>query len=229
MLIRNKIFLYSCRVNLHRISGKAEWSTVALSKRNGWQRVAAATHGVVTIGNFFSLIGILSVPFGLWLIIGRDDYLLGVVTLAAGRLGDVIDGWAADKTGTKSPLGELIDATFDKISIAVTVVGLLIAGAVPWWALLVWLLPHLINSMVALLAWRTNRRLHPSAAGKVSTATGWISILGFAASPAFTTAGKHSDMYYVVYGVALALLLITAVLGLMATVSYIREFFGRKV
>jgi phosphatidylglycerophosphate synthase len=89
-------------------------------------------------------------------------------------------------------------------------------------------LPHLINSVLASIAWRQNKRLHPSASGKVSTATGWISMLAFVAGLAFTDASEHTDMYYIVYGIALGLLLLTAVLSLVATMNYIHEF-RRKI
>lgn len=210
---------------MHRISGEAEWVSVADTERNVWQQVAAATSGVVTIGNFFSLLGLASVPLGLWLIIGREQHLLGALVLAVGRLGDVLDGWAADKTGTKSPLGELLDASFDKISIIVTVVALLIATVIPWWALVIWATPHLINSVFALAAWRQNRRLHPSSFGKISTATGWMAMLTFVVSAHFNDPTKNVDFYSIATGIALGLLAVTAILGLVASVSYIRDYF----
>jgi cardiolipin synthase len=212
-------------VNLHRIEGQPEWAKVSPRTRSRWQRIAASTSGVVTIGNFFSLLGLLSVGYGLWLIIHDQAYIAGFIVLSLGRFGDLLDGWLADKTGTKSPLGELIDATFDKISIALIVVGLWFTSVIPWWALLIWILPHAITSVFALIAWLQGKRLHPAVAGKFGTATGWISMLAFIMSAAFKGDSHYGDLRAMFIGIALALLAITAILSLLATISYIRDFY----
>ena len=153
-------------MNLHRVHGNADWSDVALTERNRWQRIAAATSGIVTIGNFFSLVGLLSVPLGLWLAISAESYLWASVVLALGRFCDLLDGWLADITGTKSPLGEKIDASFDKVSVAVTFIGLAMGGILPLWLAFVLLVPHVIIAVIATAAYALGLKLHPSRIGK---------------------------------------------------------------
>lgn len=164
-------------MKLHRTTGRPDWAPVPLDARNGWQRVAAATKGILTIGNIFTIIGLVLVLFGLREIIDHHYYWGGVL-LTVGRLCDLADGWFADLTNTKSPLGELLDAVVDKIGTVATIVALFIAMIAPWWALAAILLPHILIALVIALKRQKNIRVHPSPIGKLSMAAAWIGILG---------------------------------------------------
>src|SRR5690349_11384075 len=102
-------------MKLHHAGTKPDWDLVAASKRNSWQRLAKLSYGVMTPGNLLSFIGILLVGIGL-AAINRQHIWKGLVLLAMGRLCDILDGSAAEYTGTKSPLGEAVDASLDKIA-----------------------------------------------------------------------------------------------------------------
>jgi phosphatidylglycerophosphate synthase len=209
---------YSWVMNLHRIEGDAEWVTVPAAQRNVWQRTAAATIGVVTIGNFFSLLGLASVPYGLWLI-AQQRYVAGIAVLTFGRICDLLDGWLADKTGTKSPLGERIDAAFDKISLGLVLLVLLVSGILPWWALVLLILPHLIVAFLAVIAWRRGQVLHPSRTGKLSMALVWVVIAAFIVAYMY----RQHDVWMIRELTAI-LTGISAGLGATATLGYIQEF-----
>jgi phosphatidylglycerophosphate synthase len=209
-------------MNLHRIEGHAEWVDVPAARRNAWQRMAARTSGVITIGNFISVLGLASVPYGLLLVVHEHRYLLGLGILIAGRLCDLLDGWLADKTGTKSPLGEMIDATFDKLSIGLTVIILAAAGILPLWVLLLLVLPHIFVAILALLAWRRGQGLHPSRSGKNSMAVAWVSLVAYVFTH-FYSGFSH----YAADALTGLLVGLSFGLGAMATVGYIQEF--RKI
>ena len=113
-------------MNLHRTSGKPDWEEIKLGKRTLFQRLAAVTHGVITPANAITLIGFVVLLYGLGAILERD-YLLGLTLIVMGRLLDIADGLAAEATHTKSPLGELFDATIDKVGTVLTVVVLVVA------------------------------------------------------------------------------------------------------
>ncbi|HSH18294.1 MAG TPA: CDP-alcohol phosphatidyltransferase family protein [Candidatus Saccharimonadales bacterium] len=205
-------------MNLHRIEGKPEWADVKPASRNVWQKVAARSDGIITIGNYFSLLGLLSVPFGLKLILdGR--YVAGVIILLLGRLCDLLDGFLADKTGTKSPLGEKIDAVFDKLSTGVAVIVLALSGLVPWWVIVLLVLPHVITTVLATATYLKGSIMHPSLPGKLSMAAGWLTMLAFVLTYAFSgfpqklaTTGAY------------VLLAMTVAISLVAVIGYVREY-----
>jgi phosphatidylglycerophosphate synthase len=211
-------------MNLHRIEGKAEWENIPASHRNNWQKVAARTAGVVTIGNFLSVVGLLSIPAGLWLIISGHAFLAGIIILGAGRLCDLLDGWLADKTGTKSPLGEKIDVVFDKISTGVTVLVLASVAILPWLALGLLLLPHIIIAAVGLLAFRRGHKLHASISGKWSMAAAWFCIVAFVA--AFGVRQETGTQVFPAQLQVLAavLLVVSVGLGLIAAIGYVNDY-----
>lgn len=208
-------------MNLHRIEGAPEWADVPADRQNIWQRIAAATAGTMTPGNIISLIGLASVPYGLWLILGHGQYLAGAIVLAIGRLCDLLDGWAADRTGTKSPLGEIIDASFDKLSLAATLISLAAGGIVPLWSVGILLLPHVIVGILAGLTFFKGGRLHPSREGKISMALVWFYLLAVVMRKAF----EQSPMLESAVGIVAYVLLVASVgLGLYATRGYVLEF-----
>lgn len=211
-------------MNLHRNPGKAEWAATAPDKRNIWQKLAARTHGIATIGNVFSIVGLASVPVGLWEILGQGNFFLGIGILLAGRVCDVLDGWLADITHTKSPLGEKIDAIFDKISIGVTVLALAIGHMVSWLVLVVLLAPHLIVGILAIAAFIQNKVLHPTAEGKASMGVAWLAILALTAVQSFHFMVSQWTTVVVTAMVAYGLLFISVVLGVYSTYGYIEEF-----
>jgi phosphatidylglycerophosphate synthase len=206
-------------MDLHTVEGKPEWATVPASKRNVWQKAAANTAGIVTIGNFFSVLGLLSIPYGLMLI-GNESFILAAVVLALGRLCDLADGWLADRTGTKSPLGEKIDASFDKISTAVIIVGLAFLGTVTAAVVGLLIAPHAIIAVLALIAFSKDRPFHPSLVGKLSMAAIWATILAFVLLQPLE--GEAADTGKLL---AYCLLCLSVGLGLVALIGYILELY----
>lgn len=215
-------------MNLHRVEGKADWADVPPASRTFWQQVAAASSGIVTIGNLFSLIGLVSVPVGLWLVLGRHENISGAVVFVLGRLCDLADGWLADKTGTKSPLGEIVDATFDKISTVATVVGLGIGHAVPVIWLFLVLAPHVIIAGIASLAYFRDARLHPSRAGKLSMGFGWAFLIAAIIAAGMSQGGSGEMYAFGFWTGAFVLLAISFVLGVAALIGYISEYTKAK-
>jgi cardiolipin synthase len=209
-------------LSLHRIEGNAEWVSVPSAQRNPWQKLAAATAGIVTIGNFVSVIGLASVPYGLLLVVQDHHFLLGFAVLVLGRLCDLLDGWLADKTATKSPLGEKIDATFDKISLGLVLIILAVKNIVPWWALVGLALPHVLVGIMAVIALRRGQTIHPSRAGKFGMAVAWFTLAGFVFIHFYT-----GGLLAIAQVITAFLFGVSVGLGVASTVGYIKEF--RKI
>jgi cardiolipin synthase (CMP-forming) len=166
-------------MQLHRTTGKPDWIFVPPESHNRWQRLAVRTHGIGTPSNAVTLVGFVLVLIGLQQILNQH-YLLGTVLLLTGRLCDILDGWLAELTGTKSPIGELLDAAIDKIVTILTVALFLTAQVAPAWVLIALVTPHILI-VIIVLGWRNQGvAFHPSLVGKLSMAGVWLSLLIYA-------------------------------------------------
>lgn len=210
------------RIEWHFATPAPEWAAVPPRKRNSWQRLAASTKGMLTPGNITSAAGVSLVIAGLsamW----QEHLWTGLALIALGRLGDLLDGAIAHKTGTKSPLGEAVDATCDKIGAFATLVVFAGAGLLWWPAALLIGLQNLINALIALIAKRRKYGLHPLVTGKIATAGEWIALLGFALTAALSL--EHTSELgiasYTILGVSLTL-------GGYATLGYARLFWTAR-
>jgi phosphatidylglycerophosphate synthase len=164
-------------MKLHRTTGQPDWATIENGRWNGWQRTAAATAGIVTPANIATLLGFAIVLYGVMGILGHH-YWTALVALAGGRLFDIADGWLAETTGTKSPLGEMLDAGLDKIGTALTVVAMFVAGVAEMWQLLALFVPQVIIALISFIQINRGRKVHPSRTGKNSMFVAWVSLLG---------------------------------------------------
>lgn len=164
--------------NLHRSEEKADWETIPSSERNIWQIIASKSSGIITPGNIISLIGAFLVVLGtIRLINGVSIYALTLIAL--GRIADIADGYVADKTGTKSLLGETFDATIDKILVFIVFIVLLVSQLIPLIVLAMFFLQNLFNSSLSLLAKLKKKVIHPCLEGKLATALCWITVISF--------------------------------------------------
>lgn len=198
-------------MKLHRTSGHPDWATVNRRDYTVWQKIADATHGYVTPGNVTTLCGLTLVMIGLLQLVA-GEYVAGGVLVIVGRLLDLVDGWLAELTQTKSPLGELMDAVADKIETLAAVAVLFVAEVAPLWVLLALVVPHLFIAGIALVG-RVNRlQIHPSRLGKISMALLWVVVFGFI----ILSIADNTMIGTVVYTVAL----LTIVLTVYAAAQY---------
>ncbi|GAC1388050.1 MAG: CDP-alcohol phosphatidyltransferase family protein [Candidatus Saccharimonadales bacterium] len=205
-------------MQLHRSKNKPDWATVSRRQYNGWQSLAMRTYGIITPGNLLTTIGFLIVLLGL-VFINQQQYILGGVALAVGRLCDIADGWLAQETDTKSPLGELFDATADKVCTFMTLIVIVITKIAPLWIIVLIAIPHVLISIIAIIAALRHNRLHPSKIGKISMALAWLCLVSFVFNAAVPVA-IHSYLNLII-----ELMAITSVLlGTYALTGYIRRW-----
>lgn len=182
--------------SLHRAGKRPDWSKVSRRRWNIWQRVAGNSGGVLTVGNVFTLIGFCLVLAGL-MMVAADMNWSGLVLIAVGRICDLLDGWLAERTKTKSPLGEMLDTTADKLETAAALVVLTVFGVLPWPAALLVFVPQLSVGLWALAGWLRGKQPHPSRLGKLGMAAVWLGLGLFIAQAAsgvdaFAVAGYAS-------------------------------------
>jgi phosphatidylglycerophosphate synthase len=209
-------------MKLHRAMNEADWAQVPPAQQNIWQKQAASSRGILTPGNMFTTLGLVLVAVGLITIIHRE-YGAGVIALVAGRLCDLADGWAAEHSGTKSPLGELFDASVDKITTLAIIVTLAATSLISWWVLCALLLPHVLISGIALLATYRKNRIHPSRAGKLSMATAWISLIGLVILHLL-----HGEVAHIATGVVYLVIVVSVGFSVYAIYGYLKNQFNQS-
>ena len=198
-------------MKLHRTTGQPDWATVDPHDYTFWQKIAASTHGYVTPGNITTLCGLILVAIGLLQLVA-GEYVVGGVFIVVGRLLDLVDGWLAELTQTKSPLGEMMDAVADKLETLGAVAVLLIAEIAPLWILLALVVPHVIIAGIAFIGRLRQLQLHPSRIGKISMALLWVVVFGFIVLSVTDNA--------VVGTAAYTMALLTIALTMYAMISY---------
>lgn len=207
-------------MKLHRVGKKADWDKLKSRNRNNWQRLAVRTHGVVTPGNLISVLGFGLVLLGLWHLYYRH-LLFGISAIVIGRVLDIVDGMLAHKTGTKSPLGEVVDATIDKIEIAAALPVLISARILLPWQVGMIFVQHLANAIFATTAKWRGILMHTSRAGKYATTAQWGAIILYGLAITVHDAGWLLFIASVVFGVSM-------VWGLQAARGYAKKAFSAK-
>lgn len=206
-------------MNLHKSEQKPDWRVTPSSRWNGWQRLANSTNGIATPGNLATAMGLGLVIWGL-VLVGSGDYFTGALLLAGGRLFDLLDGYLANATKTKSPLGEIIDTATDKLEIFLALVLLLYIQAVPSGVVLTILIFSVWIFGAALAAWLKKYRLHPSLSGKLATAAAWASLIIFIFDYALSQPNGYLLFFgYLFFGAFLAT-------GFFAAFGYSRAAFS---
>jgi phosphatidylglycerophosphate synthase len=199
-------------MNLHHSHNEPDWAAVPLAHRTSWQRLAAATNGVVTPGNVISASGFVLVVSGSAALL-LHHMVLALWCIVVGRCADLADGFVADRTGTKSPLGEGVDAVFDKLGVLCVLIAVGPSHVLDWWMLLLVFVQNGITAFVAYRAHQRHVHIQPSALGKIGTGGMWLGLFGCLLAAAYNRSWLWPS--YVVLFVALAL-------NGLATVQYAR-------
>jgi CDP-diacylglycerol---glycerol-3-phosphate 3-phosphatidyltransferase len=202
-------------MDLHRHTGIADWEGVSPEKRNIWQRAAFRTNGILTPPNIATSLGFIIACAGL-LMLFADRYVLAAVLLAVGRFFDIVDGWIAQATGTKSPFGEAFDAVADKLIVLLAFIALLLTRAAPLWALVLIAVPQIVTSFMIYRKRTNSINVHPSRSGKLGVALSWVAISGFVLH---TGIGPKADILYLTCSV---LTIVSVMLSGYAALAYAR-------
>ncbi len=201
-------------MDLHHAGGRPEWQSIPPENQNVWQRIAAQTHGVVTVANILSVGGFLSVTYGL-LLIAQGQWAVGLAYTTLGRLADIFDGYVASWTGTKSPIGAAIDAGLDKLIILVALIVLLATGILPWIFVLLIALLNIANATISIYGKSHGARIQPSQSGKLSAFMAWTG-MGFFAVAHLTSGVVLLAALPLAYG----LTIVGLIMGYAAAVGY---------
>ena len=210
-------------MDLHRTGKQGEWVDIDPSEQNRWQKLAEQTNGVITPGNAVSVVGALAVGAGL-LDISQGRTTSGIVKIGLGRVGDIMDGKVAAKTGTKSPIGEGVDAVIDKTELGAALPVLLSKKIISGTAFGSVLGLNLANAGVSAVAKHRKAEVHPSKAGKLATFGQWLAI-GFYMLSAVSKKHQAETMAKGFETAGNISLVVATGLGIVALVGYTKDAF----
>lgn len=157
-------------IDLHRSAKVPQWELVEPSKRNIWQRWSAKTHGWLSPANLVSFGGAALFLDGLY------DYSqgqkgVGFAKMVVGGAADWVDGKVAHATKTKSPLGEIVDASLDKIKLAGALIVFGVTEVVPVVPLVAVTAQNAANVVFTGIAKHRGKEIHAELPNKL---TPWI-------------------------------------------------------
>jgi phosphatidylglycerophosphate synthase len=210
-------------VKLHRTDQLPDWERIEPQSRNLWQRIAARTNGIGTPGNAVSVAGGALVLKGL-MDIAEGRTIVGTAEIGIGRICDIVDGFAADATGTKSPKGEALDASIDKVEIAAALATLAFCGLVPVPEAVLIGAQNAANIGISAAAKARERTIHPSKWGKLATLAQWGSLTLHPVSHLITNETASTLTEHLATGITGASLL----MGAAATYGYLKDTFGKQ-
>lgn len=214
-------------MDLHRSEKIPDWEKKPPEERSILQKIAAKTEGIVTPGNAISLWGEYDVIKGLYDIY-NDQTLAGIIEVGQGRLKDVLDGLAAEITETKSPLGEAVDATLDKVAVAAAIPVLAKKDIISKKFAVGVLAQNGANTVLTAIAKKRGREIHADESGKLSTGFLW----GAIGCKGLAKAAREYNRPVVATGLDIlghATTAIYAVLGAKATAGYFKDAFAEKI
>jgi phosphatidylglycerophosphate synthase len=161
--------------NLNTAAEVPDWELIPEEDWNVWQKLASRTDGNLTPGNVFSVIGGGLVLWGIN-DARRGKKVSASAKIAAGRVCDIYDGKFADWTGTKSPKGEALDATIDKVEMAAALLLLTNKDLIPKATAARIGAQNVANVALTAVAKARGVKIHPGWFGKRATAGQWATI-----------------------------------------------------
>lgn len=172
-------------MKLHQPSKTPDWRLVTAANRTVWQQIAAQTRGIVTPANIITCLGGVLVLIGLLELTQNRSYV-GLAYVILGRLCDIADGFVAEHTGTKSRIGEAMDATIDKLTLLAALLLLTSSHILPVFFTAVIGLQAIAMTGVAAVAHVKHMQLHAFREGKNATAACWVALALFVLSALMT-------------------------------------------
>ena len=146
--------------------------------RNGWQRMAASTRGVVTPDNILTLAGAGTDVVANYAFL-HGQYRLGALCLVTEGALDLLDGHAAMSTGTRSPLGRALDAGSDAARILLTTSVMTHTGILPKPAAGILATEKCLTALPGAIAKLRNIDMSPSSEGKLTAFLQRSALVGF--------------------------------------------------
>lgn len=214
-------------MNMHTAGKKSDWEQVSPKKWNVWQKTAAATNGVVTPANIVSCLGAILVVVG-FLQFGDGVTLTGLLYITVGRFADIVDGYIAHKTGTKSPFGEIVDTTVDKVMILFSLLIIALFNLIPALFTAAIIVQSFLNAGASLAGRRKGFVIHPSQYGKLATFLAWFTIISYLLHNFLRSKENLSVLSGVISALSYIAFVFFVLLAVHSTASYVNQLRTHK-
>ncbi len=214
-------------MNEHKIiNNKPDWEHIPKEDWNNWQKIASATNSLITPGNIVSGTSFGLLKYGLKQV-EQGNQWRGLSIIIGSKVGDLIDGFVADKTGTKSPIGAVVDQTTDKLSLLTTFPTIKKMELVPNSVLYPIMAQNSLNVYIAAKSQLGKVKMKGSSKeGKITQVSQWSTMGLFALSK--MTEGNHNDFSKKIGYIAKLSLLPMTYFSYKATKGYFRELATNK-
>ena len=142
--------------------------------------------GFLTLSNLLSL---SRIPLGLAFMVASDPGLMAILVGTAGAT-DILDGFIARVSGTRSHIGLLLDPLCDKLFVLLALAGFLVGGSLDWASFLILILRDLHAAGSYFLARLVSIIIpfRPRWAGKIATGLQFLTLLALIFDPAYVPA-----------------------------------------
>jgi len=143
----------------------------------------SADPGFLTISNLLSLIRI---PLGVTFL-AVDDPLLLAVIVAVGALTDLLDGFIARVTDTRTEIGALLDPFCDRIFVFLGLVSFLPTGHIDWAGFVILVLRDVFTGGVFIVTKLVGEQMpfHSRFGGRATTALQVVALFTLIFAPAY--------------------------------------------
>lgn len=144
---------------------------------------ASTDPGFLTVSNLLSLIRI---PLGATFLAVTDARLLAVI-VGAGALTDLLDGFIARVTNTRTEIGALLDPFCDRIFVFLGLVSFLPSGHIDWAGFVILVLRDVFTGGVFIVTKLVGEQMpfHSRFGGRVTTALQVVALFTLIFAPAY--------------------------------------------
>lgn len=146
-------------------------------------RPGAEDPGFLTLSNLLSL---TRIPLGVTFL-AVDDPLLLAVIVGAGALTDLLDGFIARVTDTRTEIGALLDPFCDRIFVLLALVSFLPSGHIEWAGFVILVLRDVFTGGVFIVTKLVGEQMpfHSRFGGRVTTALQVAALFTLIFAPAY--------------------------------------------
>lgn len=139
--------------------------------------------GFLTVSNLLSLVRI---PLGITFLAVDDPKTLAVI-VAAGALTDLLDGFVARVTHTRTEIGALLDPFCDRVFVFLALISFLPGGHIDWAGFVILILRDLFTGGVFIVTKLAGEQLpfHSRFGGRVTTALQVVALFTVIFAPAY--------------------------------------------